>query len=550
MNDIVNKPITASVNQFESSVRACVEDRRVDTIELFAELDAAEREKLAEDAWSIGVRALGNAYSRARETRLEDVGRTLLADIERQLERQLDLQQRTVADALGRFFDPQDGEVVKRLDAFVDDEGVLARFLRSYLGDEHSVLAKTLASHVGEHSELFKKLSPNEKDGLVSLLEARMTVVLEENQRSLSKVLDPLAEDGAVAKLLRALRKELVSADEDRASRLDRAIAALDANDESSALSRLMRETREARQTLLRSLNLQHPDSPLAAIKRTVETMLEAHGQTQKQLLEAQQERQQQLEAFIRESIARFEARKHAEAGSPRGGSKFEDTVLAFIEHATQGGTYVVEPTGNTIGKRRGCKVGDAVIHFGSESAFAGCRVVVEAKRDKSFTLIKALEEMQTARENREAEVGLFVFATSHAPDGFPGFARYGTTMVVTWDPDDPATNPMLHGALLAALAMATRTRTEADEGNLAGLRDIEGRMQTELKRIAKIRAANLRISNSADEIADELRKAERAFQQLLGDAKDTLRALNVELIDEDDEIASPITLPACPRPL
>ena len=58
------------------------------------------------------------------------------------------------------------------------------------------------------------------------------------------------------------------------------------------------------------------------------------------------------------------------------------------------------------------------------------------------------------------------------------------------------------------------------------------------------MRAANDKISKASDELRDELRKAERQFDRLLDKARDTLRALNVELADEDEEAATPISLP------
>ena len=70
---------------------------------------------------------------------------------------------------LERFFDPKDGQVTQRLEAFVDDHGVLARLLDKYLGPQNSVLAEALARQVGESSPLFKKLSPTESDGLVKV---------------------------------------------------------------------------------------------------------------------------------------------------------------------------------------------------------------------------------------------------------------------------------------------------------------------------------------------------------------------------------------------
>ena len=50
------------------------------------------------------------------------------------------------------------------------------------------------------------ELSPTEKNGLVQILEERLKVVMDQNQQALLKSLDPLAEDGAVSRLLRTLR--------------------------------------------------------------------------------------------------------------------------------------------------------------------------------------------------------------------------------------------------------------------------------------------------------------------------------------------------------
>ena len=45
---------------------------------------------------------------------------------------------------------------------------------------------------------------------------------------------------------------------------------------------------------------------------------------------------------------------------------------------------YIVETTGNVVGLRPNCKVGDVVIQFPADHAFAGSRVVVEAQRDRA----------------------------------------------------------------------------------------------------------------------------------------------------------------------
>src|SRR5262245_53209987 len=99
-------------------VAAEIRDSRPDTVHIFGELRERQREQLALDAWSIGLRALANAHYQAQEARLQDVGSALLDDIDRQLKAHVEEQQQTIAMVLGRFFDPKDGQVIQRLAAF------------------------------------------------------------------------------------------------------------------------------------------------------------------------------------------------------------------------------------------------------------------------------------------------------------------------------------------------------------------------------------------------------------------------------------------------
>src|SRR5688572_10222458 len=103
-----------------------VADRRPESLTLFGELTEEQRHQLATDAWTVGLRALANAYTHAQEARLQDIGKALVEDIDRQLKAHVASQQETIANVLGKFFDPKDGQVTQRLAAFVDDQGVLA----------------------------------------------------------------------------------------------------------------------------------------------------------------------------------------------------------------------------------------------------------------------------------------------------------------------------------------------------------------------------------------------------------------------------------------
>ena len=534
--------LSAIIELSEQVVKACVSDRRVDSLAAFGDLDAQQQIELAQDAWSVGLHALLNAHSQARESRLQDVGQTLLNDFENQLRRFVESQQQTMLDVLGRYFDPNDGAVVSRLQEFTKDEGALARLLQKYLSPQNSVLAQTLSQQVGQQSELFKKLSPTESDGLVQVLETRLKNVIGSGHSDLVRAMDPLVPDGPVARFLHALREELQTADEDRDKQLATAIAALDANDETSLVSRLMRETHEARRSLLEAVNPDAPGSPMATIKSTLTTMLSEHIKSQRDATELQKVRQDKLEIEIRESLARLEAKRQSDQGSPRGGLDFESAVTAFVKHVVAGGPYVAEPTGNSVGVLPRRKIGDLVVKFTQESAYEGAALVVESKRDASYTIAKSLDELDLARKNREAGAGVFVMARTHAGPDFPIFARSGHNVSVIWDPEDSSTDPYLHAAVLLGIALATRKRHLGDTGDLQALTDVEQRIATEIERLAKIAKANESIRRQSETISDEVRKGREKLDILVCKAKETLKALNVEIQDEGVERQTPIS--------
>jgi hypothetical protein len=523
-------------------VRVNLLDARIDALSLFEATAEDRRAQLAEDAWVIGLRALKNAHAETQEARLQDVGKSLLSEMDRELRAHVEAQQRTIKEALADFFDPNDGKLSERLNAFLDNEGVLAQVLRDYLAPERGVLAETLARQVGEHSPLFKKLSPTDSEGLVHVLTSRLQGVLEQQQATFGRALDPLEKDGAVGRFLRSLREELQAADDDRAKQLATALAALDANDEASLLNRLVRETEQARRSLLLAINPNISDSPMAVLKTALESLLKEHAQSQKELMEAQRQRQERFEKDVQSALARLETRKDEEQKSTRGGFTFQQAVSRFTHEALKGGPYVAEDTGNTTGAQRACKVGDLVVRFTAESAFDGSAVVLEAKRDSSYTVARALDEMETARTNREAGAGVFIMAASHAPEGFPEFARYGKDLLVTWDDEDAGTDAYLHAALLAALSLATRKKSLVDSGDIKALEDVGKRIEAEISRLAKMKQYNDNIRRNSDSISEEIRRGEDKLDLLLRKAGDVLKALDVEVQDEEEERKSPVS--------
>src|SRR5207244_2607169 len=111
---------------------------------------------------------------------------------------------------------------------------------------------------------------------------------------------------------------------------------------------------------------------PLAHIQTSLMELLDRHMKRSHELLQEQRQRQEKFEKDIRDVVTRLETQRNANRSSPRGGQEFEDLVLAVVQERVNGGPYVCTKTGNVVGIRDACKVGDFVVRFTEESAWAG----------------------------------------------------------------------------------------------------------------------------------------------------------------------------------
>ena len=537
--------ISTQVSVSETALDVCIHDVRPDAVQTLAGMNSAQQDQLAYEAWLIGYRAVTNAHRLAEEARLNDIGKSLLEDIDVQLRGHAERQAQCMQTALSSYLDPESGQVSERLRQLVGDGGTLPALLDRHLGPQNSILVETLVKHVGEQSPLFKKLSPTDSEGLLQLMAERLRKVMEEQNQAFHRALDPKAEGGAIAAFILNLRDELKRAEDDQAQQLKLALAALDTTKEDSLLNQLRRDTQQAREQLLKAINPATEGSPLAVIHTSLLERLERHAKSQQEQLDEARKLTTDFQRDVREAVQRIELRRGEELRSCRGGRLFEDAVLDFVQQAVGGNGYEVENTGATVGNVPNSKVGDGVIRFPDEHLFRDARVVIEAKHEKGYTVSAALEELRKARANRDACAGIFVMAKSHAAPGFPAFSRYGQDVLVVWNHESTDTDPYLNGALMVGLALAIRQRKTASEGDLQALQKIEQRIARELERLETIRDAAQKIRKQVETIDDEATKGSRALQKLVTDAQKTLLALKVELHDEELEAAAPIAL--CP---
>lgn len=514
------------------TLRASICDSSQELAGVLTHLEPARRSRFVETVWTSGLRAALNAQRLADEARLDDIGRELVTTFGEKLEAYHDRQHADLGRALAEYFDPKDGRVAVRIDGFLSDGGELARTMGKFLSADGE-LAKTLARSFGESSPLMKRLSPTDSEGLVQLVESKLRAAAEAQRVQFAAALDPANESGSLARFFSKVKQELKTAGEERDKQFAALSRTLDGNDPNSPLSRFFRESSNANRELLKAMNAEDPATPLGAIKAALVRQLESSTKLQLEKLDAMATLQREDSLALREAVAKLEERRRIVARSAAAGPTFEDALLVTLGDILRGSGLTLDATRTVVGVRPNCKKGDAVARYGAESKHAGAAVVIEAKHDASYTVSRALAEMEEARSNRDASAGLFVMARSHAPAGFPRFQRYGRDILITWDDGDPASDTVLEAALQLALFVAPLGRREKEErADIQALADLESRIEKEVTRWDSVRKKAERMRKDADELIEDARKGDKSLGLMLKSAKHVLKTLDIPLLD------------------
>ena len=362
-------------------------------------------------------------------------------------------------------------------------------------------LARTLTEHIGLDSPIFKLLSPTQSDGLLAELRKTLEQSLTEQSEHVVKQFSLDDKNSALSRLVDQITTKNGELRSELAKDMEKVRKEFSLDDENSALSRLVGRVDKAQQMITRELSLDVEDSALSRID--------------KKLTEFQTE--------VRATLQSLVTKREAEARTTTGGLKFEDALGEWLMIQAQGMGDVYQHTGSRAGSIPRSKKGDFVITLGSESRAPGEHIVIEAKDSSSYDLNDALEEMEEARKNRKAKVGVFVFSKATAPDGLDPFSRHDNDIVVVWDQDDVSTDIALKAALSTARAIMVRQRdvsdaTTADMDALDGAIDMVAKGVADL---AQIKSWANTIKNNSDHI---LKQADKTAQRIEA-AIDTMQA-------------------------
>ena len=124
---------------------------------------------------------------------------------------------------------------------------------------------------------------------------------------------------------------------------------------------------------------------------------------------------------------------EEAEKGTQKG----RDFETVLYEKVAELGQQLQDSTDNvtgTIGIIPRSKVGDYVITLGDTSGAPGRHIVIEAKKEQDYRLRDAIEELNQAKENRQSDCGIFVFAKGYEPVEMGDFKIDGNDFLCTVD--------------------------------------------------------------------------------------------------------------------
>jgi hypothetical protein len=425
-----------------------VDDREV--IRALAEFPEGEpRNQYALEALKIGVVALRHVGGLITADQFRRDGDRFLAGLEKSLELHKQTVQSQIENKLREYFDPKDGRFTHRVQGLVSQDGELSQLIKGFIDGDNSQLARTMIAQI---SPLMKHLDPQQSEGLLMVLRGSVETQLSNHRNHVLKEFSLDNKEGALCRLICELTNKHGDLSKDFQKKIDEVIKELSLNEEGSALKRLVDSVDRAQRRICDEFSLDNEQSALKRFKTELMTVFQAH-------VEVSAKFQEEVKLALRE----LTARREEQARSTLHGGTFQSAFFQFLHHHCEPRGDVAEFTADRVGNVKNCKIGDAILELGHDSRAPGARIVFEAKEVNGFTLKEALAELESARKNRAAEVGVFVFSDKTAPKDLRPIGRYGNDVVVRWNPDDRVTDAYLWAAIELARLMCLQQLHDRD---------------------------------------------------------------------------------------
>ncbi|HWB00988.1 MAG TPA: hypothetical protein VG713_20995, partial [Pirellulales bacterium] len=426
------------------------------------------------------------------------------------------------------------GRFQERVNRLIERDGELEQLLRRQLGADDSELCKTLMTHLGATSPLMKVLSPTESEGLMSALRDTLSRQLSDQREIVLREFSLDKEESALSRMVRQMTEANGQLARNLQGKIDEVVKEFDLGEDGSALSKLVRNVTKAQQTITDEFSLHNEQSALCRLKKMLEATdqairgnltLDDENSSLSRLkremlgiLDVHQKSNQQFQQEVKVALASMVAKRAEAARGTQHGIEFEAAAFEYFERLAQNAGDIAEATGNTTGLLKNCKKGDCVLTLGPETAAPGARVVIEAKEKQKYDLRAALAELDEARKNRDAQVGVFIFSRKTAPPGLEPVARYGNDVVVVWDAEDSATDLYLRTGMTLARALCVRAANQraAQAADFTAIDAAMAEISKQSDDLDKINGWAETVRKNGENIIEHLRRKRSAIERQL----------------------------------
>ncbi len=408
--------------------------------------DGPDRDGYALACLRIGVLAMRQASGSLDAANLRNEGERLIGEVEKRLKDHSSNVEKQLQSELTRYFDPTTGHFHERVKDLVAEDGKLATLLSNHIGGDSSTLARQLAQSVGKDSDLMKYLDKDQQNGLIDTITRIAEERLSEQSKKVLSEFDLNEEDSALNRLIKNMKD--IEADIDEKFSPD---------NDNGVIKRLSNALEETRNQIRKDLTLDDESSALSTL----------HAKLQKQLTELAKG-QAEFQTEVQKTLTEFVTRKKERDASSKGGDDFEADCERVLRESCTRLNDLYHATGNETGFIKNRKVGDHVQEIGPDQLGAGIKIVYESKRKNKYDVATALAELDVAKRNRGADVGVMVLAASVVRNDdklaseYPRtIRRVGNDILVVWDNEDPESEFVLDCATTLAHALAARETAE-----------------------------------------------------------------------------------------
>lgn len=516
-----------------------------DTIaELLAHPEGPDRDRFALDALRIGVLALKQARGQIDADLVKRESERLLGELGSRLENHSSLLSDTLTRTLKDYFDPESGRFEERVNRLIKQDGELEGILRRQIGSDDSQLARTLAAHFGTDSPLLKWLSPDQSQGLMAALRETLDKQLQIQREHVLSQFSLDNKESALTRFISELADKQGKLSEQLQGKIDEAVREFSLDDDNSALSALVRRVSEAQRTITSEFSLDEEKSALSKLKKILENTnesIESHlsldvedsalARLKRELLKLHEEHHEINRKFqeeVRSTLREMRVRKEEAARSTRHGLEFEDVAFEFFQREAQKAGDVAEKVSTTTGLIKNSKTGDFVLELGPECVACGARIVAEAKEEAGYSIVDARNEIEAARKNRDAQVGLFIFSRKCAPLGLEPLSRFGNDVVIVWDAEDANSDLYFRAGLSLARALCVRGHA-LTESHQVDFQELDRAILEIEKRAGMLEEIDKwagTIKNNSERILDRIRTTRTALEKQVSILREKTDAL------------------------